>query len=138
VKSVFLWVSAIGASLITLGVILQVYFVASWIFGATDAIDAHRMTGYVIWALGIVVGISGVIAYWRSWRKVATSAALPILNEIQIFFVGDIDHPSNNVNGWIEGLHGGLALFVFLLAGGIAYRDLKALGVHGRRQIQRA
>jgi hypothetical protein len=137
-RRIFLWVSAIAASLITLGVILQVYFVASWIFGATDAIDTHRTTGYVIWALGPVVGISGLIAYWGSWRKAAVSVALPILSEVQIFFVGDINDPNDNVSGWIEGLHGGLALFVFVLAGGIAYRDLKALGVHGRRQISEA
>jgi hypothetical protein len=128
-RRIFLWISAIAASLITIGVVLQVYFVASWIFGAGDAIDVHRANGYVIWALGPVVGISGLIAYWGSWRNVAVSIALPILSEVQIFFVGNLDDPSDNVSGWIEGLHGGLALFVFLLAGGIAYRDLRALDV---------
>jgi hypothetical protein len=132
-RRVFLWISAVAASLMVAGVILQVYFVASWIFGAADAIDAHRATGIVVWALGITVGISGIVAYWRAWRKVAVSVALPILTEVQIFFVGDIDDPSKNESGWIHGVHGGLALLVFLLAALIAHRDLKSLGVHGRR-----
>jgi hypothetical protein len=133
VRRGFLWISAVVATLMVVGVILQVYFVASWIFGAGDAIDAHRATGTLIWMLGIVVGISGIVAYWGAWRGVAVSVALPILTTVQIFFVGDIDDPSKNESGWIHGLHGGLALFVFLLAGWIAYRDLRALGVHGRR-----
>lgn len=49
--------------------------------------------------------------------------------ELQIVFVGDLDDPSDNVSGWISGFHGRLAIFVFLLAGWIAYRDFAALGV---------
>jgi hypothetical protein len=123
----FVWISALAASLVAVGVIVQLYLVASWIFGAGSAVDAHRANGIVVWALGIAVGISGVVAYWRVWRKVGVSIALPVLTEIQIVVVGSIDHPSENVSGWIHGFHGGLAIFVFLLAAWIAYRDFTAL-----------
>ncbi|MBM2822980.1 MAG: hypothetical protein HW413_1726 [Thermoleophilia bacterium] len=131
-KRVFLWISSLAASLVAIGVILQVYFIASWIFGAEDALDAHRGVGSIIWLLEIVVLISGLVAYWGVWRKAAVSIALPILGTIQIFFLGDIEDPSKNGSGWIHGFHGGLAILVFALAAAIAYRDLKALGVHGR------
>lgn len=131
-KRVFLWISSLAASLVAIGVILQVYFIASWIFGAEDALDAHRGVGSIIWLLEIVVLISGLVAYWGVWRKAAVSIALPILGTIQIFFLGDIEDPSKNESGWIHGFHGGLAILVFALAAAIAYRDLKALGVHDR------
>lgn len=129
VRRLFVWISAIAAALLVMAVILQVYFIASWIFGEGDALDAHRVNGLVAWALGIAVGVSGLIAYWRAWRKMAVSIALPVLAEIQIFVVGDLDDPSENVSGWIHGFHGGLAIFVFLLALVIGYRDMNALGV---------
>ena len=131
-KRIFLWISAIAASLVAIGVILQVYFIASWIFGAGDALDAHRTVGALVWLLEIVVLIAGLVAYWGVWRKAAASIALPVLGTIQIFFLGDIEDPSKNESGWIHGFHGGLAIFVFLLAAAIGYRDMKALGVHGR------
>jgi hypothetical protein len=131
-KRVFLWISAIAASLVALGVILQLYFIAAWIFGAENALDAHRGAGSIIWLLEIIVLISGLVAYWGAWRKAVVSIALPVLGTIQIFFLGDIEDPSKNESGWIHGFHGGLAILVFALAAAIAYRDLKALGVHGR------
>ncbi|HLG07066.1 MAG TPA: hypothetical protein VI409_00180 [Gaiellaceae bacterium] len=131
-RRVFLWISSIAASLVAIGVILQVYLIASWTFGAEDALDAHQSAGNIIWLLEIIVLISGLVAYWSVWRKAAVSIALPVLGTIQIFFVGDIEDPSKNGSGWIHGFHGGVAIFVFLLAAAIGYRDLKALGVHGR------
>lgn len=128
----FLWISAIAASVVALDVILQVYFVTAWVFGEGDALDAHRVNGIVIWAASIAVGISGLVAYWRAWGRLALSVALPVLAELQIVVVGSVDDTSENVSGWIHGLHGGLAILVFMLAGCIAYRDLKALGVRAR------
>ena len=124
--------SSIAASLIVIGVVLQLYFVAAWAFGEEDALDLHRGVGYLAWLLGIIVLVAGLVAYWGTWRQVGLSAALPILGTIQIFFVGDVENPSENVSGWIHGFHGGLAIFVFALAVAIGYRDMKTLGVHRR------
>lgn len=120
-KRVFLWVSSIAASLVAIGVVLQVYFVTAWIFGETDAIDAHRGVGNIVWLLEIVVLVAGLVAYWGAWREVGVSASLPVLGTIQILFVGDLDDPGS---GWAHGLHGALAPFVFLVALWIGCRDL--------------
>ncbi|OFW72523.1 MAG: hypothetical protein A2Y55_11870 [Actinobacteria bacterium RBG_16_68_12] len=131
-RRLFLWVSSIAASLVVVGVVLQLYFVAAWAFGENDAIDLHSGVGNLVWLFEIIVLVAGLVAYWGAWRQVGLSAALPVLGTIQIFFVGDVDDPSENVSGWIHGFHGGLAIFVFALALAIGYRDMKALGVHGR------
>ena len=124
--------SSIAASLIVIGVVLQLYFVAAWAFGEEDALDLHRGVGYLAWLLGIIVLVAGLVAYWGTWRQVTLSVALPVVVTIQIFFVGDIDDPGENVSGWIHGFHGGLAIFVFALAVAIGYRDMKTLGFHRR------
>lgn len=124
-KRVFLWVSSIAASLVAIGVVLQVYFVTAWIFGETDAIDAHRGVGSIVWLLEIFVLIAGFVAYWGAWREVGVSASLPVLGTIQILFVGDLEDPGS---GRAHGLHGALALFVFLVALWIGCRDLPRRG----------
>jgi hypothetical protein len=128
-KRLFLWSSSLSASLIAVGVILQLYFIAAWVFGEADALDAHRGVGLLVWLLQIVVLVSGVVAYWGAWRPAGLSAALPVLGTAQIFFLGNVEDPSENVSGWIHGFHGGLAIFVFLLAVAIGYRDMNALGI---------
>jgi len=131
-RRLFLWVSSVAASLVAVGVVLQLYFIAAWVFGEADALDAHRAVGSLVWLFEIIVLVAGLVAYWGTWRQVALSAALPVLGTIQIFFLGDVEDPSENVSGWIHGFHGGLAIFVFALAVAIGYRDMKTLGVHRR------
>ena len=128
-KRLLLWSSSLSASLIAVGVILQLYFIAAWVFGEADALDAHRGVGLLVWLLQIVVLVSGVVVYWGVWRQAGLSVALPVLGTAQIFFLGNVEDPSENVSGWIHGFHGGLAVFVFLLALAIGYRDLNALGI---------
>jgi hypothetical protein len=128
VRRVFLWISAVSASLVVVAVVLQVYFIAAWIFAAGGALDAHRAVGFFgIWILTKVVAVAGIVAYWRVWSPLAVSVGLAVLTEIQIFLVGSVDDQSENVSGWIHGLHGGGAVLVFALAAYIAYRDFNAL-----------
>jgi len=124
-KRISLWVSSIAASLVAIGVVLQVYLVTAWIFGETDAIDAHRGVGSIVWFLEIVVLVAGLVAYWGAWREVGVSASLAVLGTIQIGFAGDLQDPGS---GWAHGLHGALALFVFLVALWIGCRDLPRRG----------
>jgi hypothetical protein len=121
VKRIFLWVSSIAASLVAIAVVLQLYLIAAWVFGESDALDAHRGVGRLVWLLEIVVLIAGLVAYWGAWRQIGVSASLLVLGTIQIGFVGDLEDPGS---GWAHGLHGGLAVFVFLLALWIGCRDL--------------
>jgi len=124
-KIPLLWVSSIAASLVAIGVVLQVYLVTAWIFGETDAIDVHRGLGNIVWLLEILVLVVGLVAYWSAWREIGVSASLAVLGTIQIMFVGDLDDPGS---GSAHGLHGALALFVFLVALWIGCRDLPRRG----------
>jgi len=117
---------------VVVGIFLQLYFITAWVFGETGALDAHRGVGNVIWLAELLVLVSGLVAWWGTWRSAAWSVALAVLGTIQIFFVGDIDDPSGNSSGWVHGFHGGLALFVFILAAVIAHREMRALGLRGK------
>jgi hypothetical protein len=125
-------VSFIAATVVVVGIVLQLYFITAWVFGESGALDAHRGVGNVIWFVELVVLISGAVAWWGNWRNVAWSVALAVFGTIQIFFVGDIDDQSGNSSGWVHGFHGGLALFVFILAAVIAHREMRALGLRGK------
>jgi len=118
---------------VVVGIFLQLYFITAWIFGESGALDAHRGVGNVIWLAELVVLVAGLVAWWGDWRNVAWPAALAVVGTIQIMFVGDIDDPSGNSSGWVHGLHGGLALFVLILAAVIAHRELRALGLRAPR-----
>jgi len=122
----FLWASFLLASAAVIAIVLQVYFIAAWVFGASDALSAHRTTGSVVWGLEILAFVAALVAWWRTWSKVAWSIAFAALGTVQIGLVGDIEDPKS---GWLHGLHGGLALFVVALGAHIARREARALGL---------
>jgi hypothetical protein len=121
------WIHLIFASIIVIGVPLQVYLIASYFTGAgSGALDAHEFTGgLIIHASEVIVFLSSLVAFWGFWRWVAWSLVLPVLGTVQIALVNAGD------SGWLNGLHGLGALFVFLLAAYLAYNDLRLLGLIG-------
>ncbi len=122
-----LWFVLVLASLVVLGVLVQVYLIASYIFGAgSDALDAHKATGNVVWGAEILALVAGLVAWWGRWARVGLVLALPVLGTIQVFFSGSHD--------WVGGIHGLLALGVFGLAGAVSHasrRDLGFTRTHG-------
>jgi hypothetical protein len=129
-RRVFIWASLLLAAAVLVGLVLQLYFIAAWIFGSGGALDAHKTVGtFVVHPLEIFAFVAALIGWWRAWRNVLWSLALPIVGTVQIVFVGDLQDPGN---GWVHGLHGGLVLFVAALAGIIARREVSALELRGR------
>ena len=125
-RRLFVWASLVLAVTVLVGLALQLYFIAAWIFGSSGALDAHKDAGsFVVHPLEILAFIAALIGWWRTWRNILWSLALPILGTMQIFFVGDLRDPGS---GWVHGLHGGLVLFVAALAALIARREANALG----------
>jgi hypothetical protein len=102
----FVWASLLLAVAVLIGLALRLYFIAAWIFGSGDALDAHKSTGSFVWSL-----------------------ALPIIGTVQIFFVGDLQDPGD---GWVHGLHGGLVLVVAALAWMIGRREADTLRLRAR------
>jgi hypothetical protein len=44
----FRWISLVLSVIVVFGVIVQVYLIASWIFGESDALDAHQFVGTAV------------------------------------------------------------------------------------------
>lgn len=122
------WIVLVAATLVVVGVFLQVYFIAAYSFGAgEDALDAHTGLGNVVHALEAVTFLAGLGAFWRRWWDVGLSFALIAVGTIQIGL--------SEADDWAGGLHGLLAMFVLVLATIIAHRTVRALGM-GRHHPQ--
>lgn len=121
----FLWINFVLAILVVVGVFVQVYLIASYIFGAgTDALDAHKHLGDVVHAAEVLVFLSAIGAYWKRWGEIGFNFAFAVVGTIQFAFAdGD---------KWVGGLHGLFALIVLVMGAIITHRAMHALGI-GRR-----
>jgi hypothetical protein len=108
-------------------VIVQIYLIASWVFGESGALDAHKVVGgAVVHPAEVLIFLVSFGAWWKAWRNIGVSFGLAVLGTVQVFIVGDLNDPGS---GYVHGLHGGLALFVAALAAYIARREARALGI---------
>jgi hypothetical protein len=121
-RRAFHWIQLVLAVIVAAGVWLQVYFIASYFFGAEDALEVHEVIG------GIVVHPAELLAFlvafgaWpRDWGKIGHAFGLALLGTIQIFFAGGDD--------WVGGFHGLLALAVLVMAVFIVKWNAEALGL---------
>jgi len=128
VRRAFLWVSFGLSVLVLAGIVLQLYFIAAWLFGAGNgALDAHKAVGgAVVHPAEVLIFLAAFGAWRRNWRAIGWSFALALLGTIQVIAVGDVSNPTD---GWWHGLHGGLVLFVVAVAVYILRRDASALGL---------
>lgn len=125
-KNVATWLNLVFASIVAIGVFLQVYFIAASITGAgKDALDWHQDLGGLIHLAEVLVFLSGLAAFWGAWKWVGWSLFLPVLGTVQIALVTAGD------SGWVHGLHGLLALFVLIVAAVIVHHDMRLLGLKG-------
>jgi hypothetical protein len=125
------WIHLIFASIILIGVPLQVYFIASYFSGAGEgALDAHGFTGgFVVHGSEAIVFLASLVAFWGFWKWIGWSFGLLLLGTVQIFLAPPDEDPAS---GWVHGFHGLGALLVFLLAAYLAYNDARLLGLIGR------
>jgi hypothetical protein len=125
----FVWISLVLCSIVVVGIVVQLYLIAAWVFGEGGALDAHKTVGgAIVHPAEILAFLVALAGWWGQWRKVGVSFGLALLGTIQVFFAGSLNHPGN---GYVHGLHGGLALFVAALAGWIILREARALGLGG-------
>jgi hypothetical protein len=125
------WVNLVFASIIVIGVPLQVYFIASYFSGAGEgALDAHGFTGgLVVHGSEAIVFLASLVAFWGFWKWIGWSFLLILLGTVQIGLAPPDEDPAS---GWVHGFHGLGALLVFLLAAYLAYNDARLLGLIGR------
>ena len=116
-----LWIQLVLAALVVVGVWVQVYLIASYSFGAADALDKHQAVGNAVFGFEVLVFLAALGAWWRNWGRIGHAFALAAIGTIQISLSGADD--------WIGGVHGLLALVILTLAVFIAKDDVEALGL---------
>lgn len=121
----FTWAVVVGGVLVVLGVLWQAFTIAAYVRDAGDgALDAHGAGSTIVHIGQLAVVIGALVAYWGNWAQVGLAVGFLILSIAQLGFLGDTEEEG----GWINGLHGSLALIV-LLAGLLyaqkAWRELR-------------
>lgn len=124
VRRAFVWLCLVGASVVVAGVLLQAFSIAAYMRGAgADALHMHQTGGFVTHSVEIVVFLAALVGYWRSWMHIGLALLLPVVGTVQVALIGD----TGTSGGWINGLHGLLALVVLLLAVSIAQGARRSL-----------
>jgi asparagine N-glycosylation enzyme membrane subunit Stt3 len=126
VRRGFLWLFLLTASIVVVAVFVQAFSIAAYVRGAgQDALDLHKTVGFLTHSIEIIVFLAALGGYWGMWRRVGTVFLLPVIGTIQVFAIGD----TNTSGGWINGLHGLLALVVLLFALALAESGRRSLGL---------
>jgi len=126
----FTWVLLVGGIVVVLGVLWQAFAIAAYVRGAGQgALDAHLTGSFVVHAAQLMVVAGAIVAYWGNRAAVVTAFGFLVHSLAQLAFLGDTGEPG----GWINGLHGFLAL-VILIAGLLyAQRASRDLGLRQHR-----
>jgi hypothetical protein len=122
----FVWISLVLSSIVLVGIVLQLYFIAAYIFGASGALDTHKFVGgAIVHPAEVLTFLVAFGAWWRNWRNIGLSFGLALVGTLQVISAGDV----GGKHGYVHGLHGGLVLFVVWIAWLVARREMRALGV---------
>jgi hypothetical protein len=126
VRRGFTWAVLVLAGLVVLGIFLQVYFIASYFFGAgEDALDAHTGLGFWVHNVEVLAFLAAIVAYWRRWAGLLMPFLLALIGTAQLALTESDE--------WVGGLHGLLALVVLFLAHDVARRAVRDLGLWRHR-----
>lgn len=129
VKKAFQWAVLVLATLVIVGVFVQVYLIAAYILGGSndrDILDAHKDLGGYVHIFEVLAFLAAIGAYWKRWGELGLVFALAVVGTIQLGLV-EAD------NEWVAGFHGLLALVVLILAHATVQHAVRALGLgkHG-------
>jgi hypothetical protein len=131
VKKAFQWAVLVLATLVVIGVFVQVYLIATYILGGLDhdILDAHKDLGGYVHMVEVLAFLAAIGAYWKRWGEVGLVFALAVVGTLQLAFV-------DTGGEWVKGLHGLLALVVLILAHATVQHAVRALGLgrHGAPQ----
>ena len=121
-----LWLVLVGGALVVVGVLIQAFTIAAYVRGAGEgALDAHGGFSTVVHIGQLLIVIGAIWAWWGNWNAVGLAVAFLVISVAQLGFLGDTEEEG----GWINGLHGFLAVFI-ALAGWLYFsRARQALGL---------
>lgn len=125
-KRNFLWLVLVGGVLVVLAVLWQAFSIAAYVRGAGEgALDAHGAGSLFVHLGQLAIVIGAIVAYWGNWRAVGLALGFLVLSFAQLAFLGDTDEEG----GWVNGLHGFLALIVLLAGLAYAQKAWRELGL---------
>jgi hypothetical protein len=125
-KRAFLWVLLVGSAVVVFGVLFHAFSIAAYVRGAGEsAIDAHLTGSFVVHAGQLAIVIGAIVTFWGNWKAVGWAFGFLVLSLAQLAFLGDTEKQG----GWINGLHGFLALVVLLAAVAYGFRAMRDLGL---------
>ena len=122
------WLLLAGGAITVIGVLIQAFTIAAYVRGAGEgALDAHGGLSIIAHIGQLLIVIGGIWACWGKWGWVGAAVAFLVLCVAQLAFLGDTEEPG----GWINGLHGFLALVILLIGAWVFDRSRRELGVLG-------
>ena len=125
-KRLFTWFVLVGGVAVVLGVLWQAFTIAAYVRGAGEgALDAHGAGSTVVHLGQLAIVIGAIVAYWRNWAQVGLALGFLVLSIAQLAFLGDTEESG----GWINGLHGFLALIVLIAGLLYAQKAARELGL---------
>jgi peptidoglycan/LPS O-acetylase OafA/YrhL len=127
----FTWLVLAAAAVVVIGVFLQAFSISAYVRGAGDgALDMHQSVALIVMLGELVVVVGALAAWWGNWRAVGLTFAFLALSFLQLAFVGDTEKEG----GWVNGLHGLLALAVLVAAGVYVHAAKRKLRLGSRRE----
>jgi hypothetical protein len=127
-----LWLVLAGGVIVIVGVLIQAFTIAAYVRGAGDgALDAHGGFSMIVHIGQLLIVIGAIWAWWGNWGAVGLAVAFLVLSVAQLGFLGDTEEEG----GWINGLHGFLALIVLLAGAWYFTHARRALGLGGASTV---
>ena len=122
------WLLLAGGAITVIGVLIQAFTIAAYVRGAGEgALDAHGGFSTVVHVGQLLIVIGGIWAFWGNWGWVAAALGFLVLSVAKLAFLGDTEEPG----GWVNGLHGFLALVIILIGEWVFDQSRRRLGVLG-------
>lgn len=121
-----LWIVFVGGVLVVLSVLWQAFAISAYVRGAGDgALDAHGFGSMFVHIGELAIVIGAIWAWWGNGKAVGAAIGFFVLSIAQLAFLGNTDEPG----GWVNGLHGFLALIILIAGGMYAHRAKRELGL---------
>jgi len=128
-----LWLVLAGGAIVVVGVLIQAFTIAAYVRGAGEgALDAHGGFSLLVHIGELLIVIGAIWAWWGNWNLVGLAVAFLVLAFAQLAFLGDTDEQG----GWINGLHGFLALIILLSGAWYFTRARRELGLGESRTVR--
>lgn len=120
-------------AIVVVGVTIQAFTIAAYVRGAGEgALDAHGGFSLLVHIGELLIVIGAIWAWWGNWNMVGLAVAFIVLAFAQLAFLGDTDEQG----GWINGLHGFLALIILLSGAWYFTRARHELGLGETRTVR--